>query len=436
MIPQTIAHSPRLKLSVITTDKFKSDTLSLFAVLPIRRESAYLTSCLFSVLLRGCQKYPTVADINRHLDYLYGAELSVRNFYRGDARILGLSANLLGAAYLEAPMPAGLVPDILSLMSEIFYHPVLAEDGLLDAHYVESEKQLQIDAIRAAEKNPNTHSVNALRKMMYGDDPCATPIYGTEEEVASITRERLTAHWRELLEELSLHAYYIGTAKAEAIFGALRESFPVLTKGDALPMPHILSPARAPQTARSAEEFCPVNQGILRIGYCTGVTFTDPERYTCILLNELLGVSPISKLFVNVREKQSLCYSCSSVLDHYKGILTVAVGLVSENREKAECEVYRQIGELACGHISDAEWEAARKSVLNAYRQLSDHPGALESYYFGRSLVGVHTTVEEEMERLCLVTREAVSALAARLSPPTVFFLHETGGEEAFDDEE
>ncbi len=437
MIPQVISIGPRLTLSVATTERFKADTLSLSAVLPICRESAYLTSCLLSVLLRGCEKYPTIADINRRLDYLYGAELSVRNFYRGDVRIFGLSANLLGAAYLEKPTSAGLLPEILSLMAEIFYHPVLSDDGLLDAHYVESEKKLQIDAIRAAEKNPNAYAGDALRKMMYGNEPCATPIYGSVEEVNAITRESLTAHWKTLLEEFSFHVYYIGGAKADAVAEVLKTSLlPHLQSTDAPALPPIAVATKAPDAARTAEEFRPINQGRLRIGYCTGVTLADPEFYACTLLNELLGVSPISKLFINVREKQSLCYSCSSIYNLYKGIITVSIGLVAENRAKAEEEVYRQIFEIANGNISDEEWQAALKSVQNAYRQLSDHPGALENYYFGRSLVGVNTTVEEAAARFESVTREQVAALASRLSQPTVFFLHETGGEEENDDEE
>jgi predicted Zn-dependent peptidase len=184
------------------------------------------------------------------------------------------------------------------------------------------------------------------------------------------------------------------------------------------------------------EEALDVGQGHLLLGFRTGISLGDKEFYACTLFNELLGTSPVSKLFMNVRERLSLCYSCNSVYNIYKGTLTVSCGLDNENRARAEEEILRQIRAIADGEITDEEWLAAKKSLQNAYRQLEDSPAALESFYFGRALAGVKSSPEACRAGFAAVEREDVIAVAKRLCPDTVFFLRATGNGEVEEDEE
>ena len=110
------AHGQPLSLCVLPTDKFKAGLLSLSAVLPIDRDKTPMTTLLLSVLLRGCQKFPSLEAINRRLDYLFGTELSIRNFYRGDVQVIGFTAELLDAAYLPESDP---IEEILEVVDQI-----------------------------------------------------------------------------------------------------------------------------------------------------------------------------------------------------------------------------------------------------------------------------------------------------------------------------
>ena len=162
----------------------------------------------------------------------------------------------------------------------------------------------------------------------------------------------------------------------------------------------------------------------------------DEDFFAVTLYNELLGSSsPVSKLFINVREKLGLCYSCFSTFNAYKAALTICCSLEDDRREEAEAEIRRQLASLAAGDISDAEWQAAQKSMANAYRQLSDSPSAMEVYYLGRALAGVSVSPEEATARIAALTREDVVRVAKQMQIDTVFVLHPTGGEERDDEE-
>ena len=446
MIPIELHLGKNMTLRLCQTQKFKTEMLSVSAVVPICEQKPYMTSLLLSVLLRGTKSYPTISAINRRLDYLFGTELSVRNFYRGDAQVFGLCANILGKEYLpkDAPERETLLCDVAEIMREVFFSPALDENGLLCANYVESEKQLQRDAIRAKKNHPQSYAMDRCRKLMFGSEPCGIPLYGSEEEVMSVTPEELTAYWKELYQNLSLHAFYVGASDVENVVDAFVKGFaveevapkPIEKNTPTIPLTDVASIPRRAEELRVCEDL-PVHQSALVFGLRTPAAVQDEDFFAVALYNELLGSSsPVSKLFINVREKLGLCYSCFSAYNAYKAALTVCCSLEDDRREEAEAEIRRQLASLAAGDISDAEWQAAQQSMANAYRQLSDSPSAMEVYFLGRALAGVSISPEEGSARIASLTREDVVRVAKQMTVDTVFVLHPTAVGEERDDEE
>lgn len=447
MIPIELRLSPKLTLRLCQTQKFKTEMLSISAVLPIEGQKPYMTSLLLSVLLRGTRSYPDISAINRRLDYLFGTELSVRNFYRGDAQVFGLCANVLGKEYLpdDTAERDTLLGEVVEIMHEVFFSPVLDENGLLLSHYVESEKQLQCDAIRAKKNHPQSYAMDSCRKLMFNSEPCGIPLYGTEEDVMAVTPEELTEHWKTICKDLSLHAFYIGASNTESVVSALASGLhlesvtpELMQMGTAatIPLTDVAKIVRRKSEQRVCEDL-PVHQSALVIGLRTPAAVQDDGFFACAFYNELLGSSsPVSKLFMNVREKLGLCYSCFSTYNAYKGALAICCSLESDRLEEAEKEIRAQLASLAAGDISDAEWQAAQKSMENAYRQLSDSPSATEVYYLGRALAGVPISPEEGNARIAALTREEVIRVAQQMIVDTVFVLHPTGEGEEQNDEE
>ena len=447
MIPLELRLGPKLSLRLCQTEKFKTEMLSLSVALPIQGQKPYMTSLLLSVLLRGTESYPDISAINRRLDYLFGTELSVRNFYRGDAQVFGLCANVLGKEYLpeDAPEREMLLSQVVAMMREIFFSPVLDENGLLCARYVESEKQLQRDAIRAKKNHPQSYSMDRLRKLMFDSEPCGISLYGTEEEVMAVTPEELTTYWKTLFADLTLHAFYVGASETDSVVDALTNGLgmaktateTIEKNNSAIPLTDVASIKRRQDEQRVCEDL-PVHQSALCIGIRTPAAVQDEDFFACALYNELLGSSsPVSKLFINVREKLGLCYSCFSAYNAYKGALTICCSLEGDRIAEAEAEIRKQLAALAAGDISDEEWQAAQKSMANAYRQMSDSPSAMEVYYLGRALAGVSISPEEASARMAALSRADVVRVAQKMQIDTVFILHPTAaGEEQSDEED
>ena len=135
---------------------------------------------------------------------------------------------------------------------------------------------------------------------------------------------------------------------------------------------------------------------------------TQEEMDEVRLMSMLYGGTPRSKLFMNVREKLSLCYYCSSRLDRTKGILYVNSGVEFDNVKKAEDEILRQLEEVKAGNFSEEELEETKLMVADSFKTVNDSPSSMETWYLGQLFSHSEASPEEESARLSRVTREQV----------------------------
>jgi predicted Zn-dependent peptidase len=193
---------------------------------------------------------------------------------------------------------------------------------------------------------------------------------------------------------------------------------------------------RAARVREVTEEMA-VSQGKLNLGFRTGITVKDEGYYAMAVANEIFGASPISKLFTEVRERQSLCYSIGSSYDLYKGLMKVSCGIDPDARDIACEEILHQWDQMRAGNFTDEEMDAAKRSLDNSYRTVEDNPHAVEGFYYGRLLEDVDMSVEDCRRGLLAVTREQIVRAACEVSLDTVYFLHGTcpDSEEVDEDE-
>ncbi len=417
MNPVFLTLRNRSLLIAVPTDKFKSELLSLQFALPLD-EGAQATSLLLSVLKRGTLTYPTRALLNRHLDEMYSTSVSFHSQRTGDMHALSLNADFLGARYVGG-QGAGLLPQVIDVMAELLLAPA-TENGLLVSSFVEGEKANLRDAIRAAINSPRSLAIARCRALLCRDEPFARSLIGREETVSAHTADTLTVHHKALLGQLSPVFVYVGgtapeevAAMLEARFGAAFGDTPAYS---ALVKPH------TGEVREKCDEM-PLCQGKLALGFRGDISLSHRLAPALMLLNEIYGASPASKLFLNVRERHSLCYHCSSSLDLHKGVIIANAGMKRENRRVTEEAMLSEFEELARGGITEEELEAAHRSLEFTYRQVLDHPTMLANFYATRALVGRNETVDEWRERLALVTREDVIEAASHIALGAVYFL-------------
>ena len=415
---RTIA--PGVTLRAVQTQKFKTATLAATFLEPLRKETASLNALLPEVLRRGTKAHPDMEALSAALDDLYGGSIEPVVRKKGEVQCVGFWGSFLDDAFV--PPGVKLLEPAAALLGQLVLEPA-GESGFLP-EYVESEKANLLDRIRAEINDRLQYSVARLREAMCGDEPYGVSRMGSLETAEAIDGDTLAARWREMLADAPLYLYYCGSADIDRVEAAFRAAFAGLPAGERRPVPKTGYSEGNTGPVRRVSETMDVTQGKLVLGFRLGRTYrTKEEVARATLFSALYGGSTNSKLFLNVREKLSLCYFASSSLAMSKGVMLVYSGVEFANFRRAEEEILAQLNACQAGEIAPEELEAARLSAVNSFRAALDAQGRLEEYWLNRFFSGTDFPPEELAEAISQVTLDEVTAVAKDIRLDTIFTL-------------
>ena len=431
MTPNKVKLWDSVSLTSIQTSKFKTGMLSLSLCLPLSKRNSAHNSLISGVMRRGTEKYKNAAELNRALDELYAATVEFKSSRCGKHCLLTLSAEMLDNAYVADDID--VLDGVSEILSEMLLHPK-TENGIFTEDAVTKEKTHVIDAIKAEINNPRAYASDRCAELLHRADDDFATLEDMLYEVEHTTAASLYEYYRSLLEDSSLSIYYVGSEPIEKVSEIIKRRFAAFSGSDKGERTLLAEPYGE---AVERTEKMAVSQGKLCLGFRTGVLASDEEYFATALFNEIFGGSPASKLFMNVREKMSLCYYCSSRYDSFMGNVTVSAGINVSDRERAYAAIMAQLNDLKLGKISDEELTAAKKAVAHSFRQIYDYPFELVAFYRNKELFGIKATPESYSERFDAVSREQIVSAANKVVLDSVFFLEGTleGSDEEDNDE-
>ena len=414
---KTIELFPGVTLRCCRDDRFKQNVLSLQFLRPMCREEASLNALLPAVLLRGCKSCPDMRSVTLKLDDLYGASIGALVRRTGDIQSTGLSCGFIDNRFtLEGDT---LLAPMMAFLEEILLDPVTA-DGVFSAEYVASEKQNLIWTLESQRNDKRAYAGNQLLKQLCKEDSYGIPRLGEIADVEAITPESLYAHYRKVLEESPVHVFFVGSMDPEAVADALQ---PMLSRLAKQPMTLPSQTGLKPGDYCEREEVLDVAQGKLCMGYVTPITLRDPRYAAVQVCNTIFGAGMTSKLFMQVREKMSLCYDIGSGFHGSKGIMTVSAGIEFEKKDIVLQEVKHQLQQILEGNVSREEMAAAKESLLSMLRSYHDSPSAIEGYYASAAISGIGMDTARFMAAVEAVELSDVISAAKTLQLQAVYFL-------------
>jgi predicted Zn-dependent peptidase len=397
--------------------RFKQGALSIQFVRPMKKEEAALNALLPAVLLRGTKQYPDLRAITLRLDDLYGAAVGALVRRVGDYQTTGLYCNFMEDRF--ALDGDEILAPMLEFVGELLLYPV-TEQGVFWESYVQSEKKNLISTIEVEKNDKRLYATAQLMKIMCRNDSFGLPRLGKKADVQKITAQTLYDHYRKVLSESPVQVFYVGSAEPSQVAALVAKQFEKINRAPvALPPQSALAEGNGDHVTEKMD----VAQAKLCLGFSTPVTNRSEDFAAMQVMNTIFGGDMTSKLFMNVRERMSLCYSIGSGYYGTKGILTVNAGIDFDKEQLTREEVFRQLDACRRGDITPHELTAAREAVLSSLRATHDSPGSIEGYYATAALSGLGMTPGEYMEAVEALTLADVVAAANTLTYHSGFFL-------------
>ena len=406
-IPQTLNHD--MTLLRLPEHHYRTDRLTGVFAVPIAADTASEYAILPGILTRSCAAYPTVTDLNRRLNQLYGATLQSAVMRLGGWQVLTFTVSYLNKKYtLDG---SDLTGDCTQLLLDLLFDPAVT-DGVFPADVFAQEQRCLLERLQGEMNDKRMYARQRCEEVLCPDHPFSLNPNGSEEAVNALTPVSAATARERLLAEANVHWLYQSAGDTAALTEALQSRFATL-------------PYRRPATLQvdasftmkesELTEHMALSQAKLVLGFRIAVTEPEGNVDAAQLMCTLLGGCPTSLLFTNVREKQSLCYYCAATYDRFQGVMLVDSGVQMENAIRTKEEILKQLESLRQGNFTDDELEAARRSLIQRHTSANDQPDALEAFYIGQTLYDTYLTPDEKRSRVLAVTREDVCR-AARLT--------------------
>ncbi len=407
--------SPGVFFNYIHATKFKTGLLSAQLVVPLDAARTASGALLPAVLRRGTERHGDMLALSRALDRLYGAGLSFTVRKKGENQCFGFLTSFIDDRF--ALGGERLLEPAAELLGEVLLRPA-TEGGVFRRDYVGGEKDNLIDAIRSILDDKRDYADMRLIEEMCRGERYGISRLGTEDAVAALDSGALWDFYQNTLMTARVELFYCGSASIERVEDALRRGVAALPHGERV-TPAASVRVVAPPSPREISEAMDVTQGKLSMGWRAA---TD-DQHAMMIANLILGGYSNSKLFLNVREKLSLCYYASSGYHRSKGIVTVSSGVEFADEQRARDEILAQLADVQRGEIEPWEMDGAKGVLFSAVRSREDSGTRMEENLLGQAATGLWESEEELLAALDAVTPERVVAAAQSMTLDTVYFL-------------
>lgn len=400
--------------SSIINKALKTNAVVINLVTKLENDTASLNAIIPYVLSNSSSKYPSMTALSRKLAELYGANCRGDVLKMADNQFITLVGSCINDRYTFDGET--ISTELADVMLDCLLSPCVEDGGFAKADFALKKQEL-LDDISAEINDKRSYAVRNACRLIYENEPCAISVKGDLASAEKIDAVSAYEQYKRILETSVIEILYAGADEPDAIKDKLVGALSKLNRAPAESNKVSFSPLKA--EPKNVTDIHDVVQSKMVMGFKS-----DMDNPTAIkLMNSIFGGTPFSKLFLNVREKLSLCYYCSSGYNDKKGVLIVDSGVEKCNIQKAEEEIINQFNELKAGNFTDKELNEARLANINSLRGVADNPGSIIDWYFSRGFYGRICSPEEEIERLNAVTREDIIEAANSFALDTVYVL-------------
>ena len=393
---------------LIKNKNFKKNIIKINFKRKTNRSEMTKLNFLTHLLLLSSKKYKTERIILNRAKELYDmSEEAFVNIY-GNATILCFRFTFLKDEYTEKNNSL----QVLDFINEILFNPNV-KNNKFDKKSFEIAKSEVIDEIKTYQENKNAYSRIKMLEYMDKESPAAIETIGTLEDLEKITPENLYDFYLDVFKNSTIDTFVFGDIEKSKL------SF-LNNKGIKQKINYVYK--SKPSTLKTYIERDKINQSRLVIGYnILDLTATEAE-YALQIYLYILGLGPNSKLFINVREKESLCYSISVTARYVNSLMMITAGIDANNFDKTVALISEQIEAMKKGEFQIKEIASAKLSIKTSYQDILENPYTIINSYESTAYLG-YDSIKTRINKIDAVTKEDIIQVANKIKINTVFLL-------------
>ena len=404
-------------LHFIQSEKFKTNKIKVRFSAPMSEKTIAGRVLTASMLETSNALYPTSQAFREKLANLYGANYSTSLSRRGLVHYLDINLSFVRDQFLSRKNM--LADEILDFLKASLFFP-LSNGKAFDTKTFEIEKRNVLTDLEAEIENHFYHAHRELNNLFYDSPEMRIPRVATIELVEKETAETSFAAFQQMLNQDQIDFFFIGDFNEIAVREKIQE-FQFSEREQSLQLSYQQNYSNITKEKLEQRD---VHQSIVELAYHFSSQYGDSAHLPLIVLNGLLGGFAHSKLFVNVREKESLAYTISSSFDIFSGLMRIYAGIDRANRTKTIALINRQILDLKRGHFTDEELEQTKNMLKNSILLAQDRQNTLiERDYMSSVLGKKFLSLEAWLKALENVSKADLIEASQQLKLQAIYFM-------------
>lgn len=405
-----------VSLHIRQTAQFKTVNFSIKWRAPLNEETAAQRTVLSNVLQHSNEKFPTSASYRSYLDDLFGTVLYFDTAKRGQEHTVLLNVETVNDQYLSH---GNVLNEVIDLIHEAIFKPNF-ENGVFKESIVNREKEMVIQRIQSIFDDKSRYAQKRLTEIIRPNSAASFSANGNIEAVKATTPQTLTKTYEDMLANDVIDIYVVGDINIEEMTQQLKAAFPFADRDAHQTTKEDTTPANVEPYTKETQE---MKQGKLHIGYSTPVRFGDKDFPIMQIFNGIFGGYAHSKLFMNVREKESLAYYASSSYASQYGLLFVVSGIEPANEEKARQLIADQLKVMQNGEITDLELAQTKAMLINQLKEALDSPRGQIEIFDQYKALDEPFNLDTWTARWQSVSKEDVQKVAQDIKLEATYFL-------------
>lgn len=407
----------------VNNNKFKSIYISYNFTQEVNDTKIFSSyAVLASLMAKSSKSYPTQKDIEKYLNSLYGANFDVNIEKLGDLYNLEFRIEFVNKKFI--PSKEELLEKILLFLKEMIYNPAQWTQDVF-----KREKDFILQRINERKDEKLKYGIQRAEELLCKDEPFGTYLYGEEDVVKNLSLKDIKDAYSTLIND-SITVIVSGNLDGyDSIDSEIEKIFKQYDKNFNTNIENLKYNIKRQENYKYEEvkEIQDTTQSVLSLGLrikeCTPKDF-----YVLNVYNAILGTTPSSKLFQNVREKESLAYTVRSRYYRFKDIIVIYAGINKENYEKALDVIKIQLEDMKNGNITDIEFKSARDSLLADLIEWKDSKVAMAKMKISNLIAfkDADISIDQMREEIKNVKIEDVINISKKIEVEKVFLL---GGE-------
>lgn len=407
------------RLHLIKSNNFKTISFKIVFWNELKKEDLAYRNMLVNNLLFSSHKYNTNRKIAIRKEELYSADIYGKTYRKGTQIVTEICLSSIEDKFAEE----GNFRESLEFLFDCINNPNI-NNGAFDETSFNITKDNITNSIKSEKENPNFEAYQKYKELIGKDKVFVGSILGTLEEVENITPSSLYEYYKTFFDDNHIDIYVLGSVEEKDIldidkylkFGSNRISY-------------TSTYVNYEKDYSEKEEDSKFNQSKLFMGGSIKSLTEHEKKYESIIYNIILGNSPTSKLFQNIREKMSYAYTISSSINRLDGMFVISAGISSKNYESTKNEVMNQIKEMKQGLFNDKDINDAKEVILSIIEEINDNPWSIIDHYNNYLYFGADT-IENQIQEINKIQKDDIVNVANKINIDTVFLLKEDEYEE------